>query len=441
MENNELWGTLKKSVVRRFNLRHDQAEEEEVIDSITRNSNFVGANLWTLIFAILIASVGLNMNSTAVIIGAMLISPLMGPIMGVGLGMGTNDFELVKKGLRNLIIATVISIAASSLYFCITPIHTAQSEILARTTPTVYDGLIALLGGLAGVVAATRKEKSNVIPGVAIATALMPPLCTAGYGIAIGNLYYVLGALYLYCINSIFICISTFLIIRLMKFRKRTFEDKGHQKRVSRYILLTIIVTVLPSIYLTYEIVNKSLFENAASQFVDEQFRFKNTQVVARTFKYEGKHPQIDLLLIGYELTPETQDSIRANLKQYNLENTKLIIRQGLNAKQEIDLSQIRASILEDVYQKDSLTSRGSASETELSKQVPAILNELSALHPDLQSYSATQVVEYSGKNKSDTLTLVVIDLPRTLRTAEKKKLYNWLSYRIGADSLKLIIE
>lgn len=430
MDNNELWITLKKSIVRRFNLRHDQAKEEEVIESITRNSNFVGANLWTLIFAIMIASVGLNMNSTAVIIGAMLISPLMGPIMGVGLGMGTNDFDLVKKGIRNLIIATVISIATSSLYFWITPIHTAQSEILSRTTPTVYDVLIAFFGGLAGVVAATRKEKSNVIPGVAIATALMPPLCTAGYGIATGNFYYFLGALYLYCINSIFICISTFLILRLMKFKKRTFEDEAHQKRVSRYILLTIIVTILPSIYLTYEIVNKSLFENAATQFVREQFRYKNTQVVAKTFKYEGKNPQIDLLLIGYELSPETQDSIRANLKKYDLGNAKLIIRQGLNAKQEIDLSQIKASILEDVYQKDSLTSRAGGTRTEPMKQIPDILNELSALHPDMKSYSATRIVEHSGKNKRDTITLVVIDMPRALRVAEKKNYTN--GFRTG---------
>ena len=188
-ENNQLFKVLKRTIVQKFNLRHDQADEGQVIDSITRNSDFVGANLWTLIFAILIASIGLNMNSTAVIIGAMLISPLMGPIMGVGLGMGTEDFGLVKKGVRNLLTATIIGIVTSAIYFWITPLDEAKSELLARTTPTLWDVFIAFFGGLAGVVAATRKEKSNAIPGVAIATALMPPLCTAGYGLATAIVY------------------------------------------------------------------------------------------------------------------------------------------------------------------------------------------------------------------------------------------------------------
>ena len=335
MEEKTGFELFKRIIIKRFNLRHEQAEEALVIDSITKSSVFVGANLWILIFAILIASIGLNMNSTAVIIGAMLISPLMGPIMGVGLGMGINDFELVKKGLRNLLIATVIGISASAIYFWLTPINIARNELLARTSPSVYDVFIAFFGGLAGVVAATRKEKSNAIPGVAIATALMPPLCTAGYGIATGHLYYFLGALYLYCINSIFICISTFLIIRLMKFRKKTFDDKHYERKVSRYILWTTIIAILPSIYLTYGIIHKSLFENAAEKFVKEQFNYKDTQVISKNYTYSSDKQQIDLLLIGYELPAKAIDSIKRNLKAYNLENTKLVIRQGLNAKQE----------------------------------------------------------------------------------------------------------
>jgi uncharacterized hydrophobic protein (TIGR00271 family) len=194
---NRFFRITKVFLFRRFNLHVDKADEDDVILSIRKNTDFVGPNLWTLIFAIFIASIGLNVNSTAVIIGAMLISPLMGPIMGIGLGLGTNDFELIKKGARNLLIATLISIATSTLYFWLTPLHDAQSELLARTTPSLWDVFIAFFGGLAGIVAGTRKEKSNVIPGVAIATALMPPLCTAGFGIASGNLYYFLGAMYL----------------------------------------------------------------------------------------------------------------------------------------------------------------------------------------------------------------------------------------------------
>ncbi|ASS49633.1 MAG: TIGR00341 family protein [Candidatus Fluviicola riflensis] len=436
MERIDILRELKRSVVRRFNLRHDQADEAEVIDSITRNSDFIGANLWTLIFAILIASIGLNMNSAAVIIGAMLISPLMGPIMGIGLGIGTNDFDLVKKGLRNLLIATVISIGTSAIYFWITPIHSAQSELLARTTPSVWDVFIAFFGGLAGVVAATRKEKSNAIPGVAIATALMPPLCTAGFGLATGQFYYFLGALYLYCINSIFICISTFLIIRLMKFKRKSFADSTYGRKVSRYILITTLITIIPSVYLTYGIVNKSLFENASRKFVEEQFRFKNTQVISKTFRYDKETPEIDLLLIGYELPVQTIDSIRNTMKKYDLQDAKLLIRQGLNAEREIDFSQIKASILKDVFARDSLIDN----QSQLNGKFPNIYAELKALYPAIISYSANSAVQFNT-NSTDTLTQVVADFPKSLKLAERLQLERWLKNRLQVDTLKLIIE
>lgn len=187
---------IKDFFVRNFDLQHDKEDEAETIESIKRGVEFKGMNLWVLIFATFIASLGLNTNSTAVIIGAMLISPLMGPIMGFGLGLGINDFELIKRSFRNFATATIFSVITSSLYFLISPISEAQSELLARTQPTLYDVLIAFFGGLAGIVASSTKYKGNVIPGVAIATALMPPLCTAGFGLATGNFYYFFGAFY-----------------------------------------------------------------------------------------------------------------------------------------------------------------------------------------------------------------------------------------------------
>lgn len=429
---------LRSGIGSRFNLHLDKAKEEDVIRSLTWNSDFIGANLWTLIFAILIASIGLNVNSTAVIIGAMLISPLMGPIMGVGLGIGINDFDLVKKAIRNLLIASIIGVAASAVYFWITPIDTAQSELLARTTPSIWDVFIAFLGGLAGIVAATRKEKSNVIPGVAIATALMPPLCTAGYGLATGHLYYFLGAIYLYSINSVFICISTFLIVRLLKFKKKQFEDKSYEKRVSRYIIVIIIVTVLPSIYLTYRIVQKSIFENSAALFVKEQFNFKNTQVVSKNFVFDSKRNSIDVLLIGYELPLSTIDSIKGNLRNYDLAGTLLSVKQGLNAKQEIDFSQIKASILEDVFKRDSVKTVGKLPLTE--RKAPDILHEFRALYPTLKSYSATRIIEHRP-DKQDTLTLVVADFEKPVAAAERLRLQRWLKNRLQADSVKLVVE
>ena len=183
--------------------KKDKDNEALIVESIRNGVEFKGTNLWILIFAIFIASLGLNVNSTAVIIGAMLIYPLMGPIMGIGLGVGINDFELIKKAFRNLLIATIFSVLTSTLYFLLSPLNEARSELLARTTPTIYDVLIAFFGGMAGIVASSTKLKGNVIPGVAIATALMPPLCTAGFGLANGNMHYFFGAFYLFFINSV----------------------------------------------------------------------------------------------------------------------------------------------------------------------------------------------------------------------------------------------
>ena len=222
---------IKKFLSEYLDLRKDKDNELETVDSIRKGVEFKGANLWILIFAIFMASLGLNVNSTAVIIGAMLISPLMGPIMGVGLSVGLNDFELMKRSLKSFLITTLFSVTTATIFFLVSPVAEGQSELLARTSPTIYDVFIALMGGLAGVVALSTKEKGNVIPGVAIATALMPPLCTAGYGLATGNLVYFLGAFYLYFINSVFISLATFAGVRVMHFQRKEFVDKKREKK------------------------------------------------------------------------------------------------------------------------------------------------------------------------------------------------------------------
>ncbi|RBL89051.1 TIGR00341 family protein [Chitinophaga flava] len=436
-----LWRKIRITVQRQFNLYLDKANDEEVIIGITKSSEFKGANLWTLIFAIFIASIGLNVNSTAVIIGAMLISPLMGPIMGIGLSVGISDFDLLKKSSRNLLIATMISIATSTLYFLITPLHDAQSELLARTTPSVWDVFIAFLGGLAGIVGATRQEKSNVIPGVAIATALMPPLCTAGFGLASGNLLYFAGALYLYFINSIFICLSTLLIVRFLKFRKKRFEDKRYEQKVSRYILIVTIITVVPSIYLAYRIVDKSIFENNARHFVREEFNFSNTQVVNRNFIYRPQQKEINLLLIGAELADSAISRIRKRMGQYHLEQTQLVVYQGLNTKQEVDFSQIKASILEDVFRQDS-SRKTTTTNTPVHPPLPDITNEFKALFPFCQYYAASDMIfRRPDSSSQDTITVVMAGFTRKINQAEKTRVQRWLKYRLAADSVKLVIQ
>ncbi len=436
----EIFTAIGRFISYRFSLRHDNAEESDTVESIVSNVEFKGANLWTLIFAIFIASIGLNLNSTAVIIGAMLVSPLMGPIMGIGLGIGTNDFDLVKKGARNLAIATVFAIATSSLYFYLTPLHDASSELLARTSPSIWDVFIAGFGGLAGIVAATRKVKSNVIPGVAIATALMPPLCTAGFGIASGNLYFFMGALYLYFINSVFICVATYLIVRYLKFHRKEFQDKAQEKRVSRYILIVVLLTSAPSVYLAYRIVDRSIFESNAKTFIQKEINYANTQVISKNFKYSRKGNEIDLLLLGAEISPIQIDSLKSKMSVYKLENTKLVIRQGLSAKNQIDLSQIKASILESVYQNDS-TNQKSNAVLKLERPIPELADELQSLYPTLASYSINHIVVKNLKAKrNDTLTLATLGFSSVPSSGEKIRLAAWLKRRIGTDSLKLVL-
>lgn len=247
-----------------INLHNGEEDKEKVLENITSNISFRGSNLWILACAIIIASVGLNVNSTAVIIGAMLISPLMGPIVGAGFALGTYNFQLLRKSFKNLVIATGVSLVVSAIYFYLSPFKDVQSELLARTAPNIYDVLIAFFGGLVGVIAITRVEKGNPIPGVAIATALMPPLCTAGYGLATFNFSYFFGAFYLYTINCFFICIATFLIIKYLKYPASSQVNPLKEKRIRYAITALIIIMIVPSFYLAFNLFEeKKIYQNS----------------------------------------------------------------------------------------------------------------------------------------------------------------------------------
>lgn len=446
---NNLLQPLKEFLAQHFNLQDDRADEETIIYSVQKNIEFKGVNLWTLIFAIFIASIGLNVNSTAVIIGAMLISPIMGPITGIGLGIGTNDLELVKKGARSLLFATLVGIITSAVYFSITPLHEAQSELLARTSPSVWDVFIAFFGGLAGMVAASRKEKTNVIPGVAIATALMPPLCTAGYGLAIGNWYYVLGALYLYFINSVFIAIATYLMCRYLQITKKQFKDVKVEKRVTRYMVIIVIITFLPSTFMAYKIVNKNIFESNARKFVAEQFAFPNTQVVTKSFVYHNPDNTINILLFGDLLSEQKIDSLKRNMAHYKLKGVKLSIIQGLNARKQIDLAQIKTSILQEVY-ADAAKGDTTVNTKTTIAAVPSttvatdsvVLKELKVLYPAVRYFGVgDMLVHHLNPVSSDTLKIAVAGFKGKLNRAATQKLQFWLRVRYQTDKLKLMVQ
>ena len=328
--NKSNWNRFVESLRDRFNLDEDKASEEEVRANIRKEVEFRGTNLWVLIFAIFIASIGLNVNSTAVIIGAMLISPLMGPIMGVGLALGVNNFDVMKRSLRSLGLAALVGLITSTLYFWISPLSTAQSELLARTTPTIYDVLIALFGGIAGIVAQSRKDRtSTVIPGVAIATALMPPLCTAGFGLARGNMAFFIGAFYLFFINAVFIAVGTFIIVRFLKYKKVEFVDPKKELRARRYMTVIVTITLVPSVILAYGIVQRTIFESNAKNYIDKVLNFDGSEIISAVPTYAGDSSTIEVMLVGKKVAEDVLDVARRQMEAYSLKHTTLIVRQA----------------------------------------------------------------------------------------------------------------
>lgn len=434
----------------RFDLHEGKEDELETIDYIRKNIEFKGANLWILIFAIFVASVGLNVNSTAVIIGAMLISPLMGPIMGIGMAAGINDFELLQKSLKNLGIAILISILTSTIYFSFTPLDDAQSELLARTEPTIWDVLIALFGGLAGIVAGSRKEKSNAIPGVAIATALMPPLCTAGYGLATANLYYFFGAFYLFFINSVFISLSTYLIVRFMNFPKKEFLDPKREKTVKTYITIFTLLTIIPSVYLAYNIVKRTFWEKAANQFISTELDLPRTQVISSVLRYNADSSIIEVSLIGERINDEEMETMSRKLPAFNLNNTHLKIKQSGDSG--TDMNVLRSDILKDLYERNelliqdkdkkiALLERELAEYGNSSAQVLDIASEAKVNHPNLLNFTMNRsVMANLEKNKQDTLLLAYAKFRNRPNQQEQKRFETWLKLRTKADSVALIV-
>lgn len=441
---------IKGFIEKYLDLNKNKEDEQLTVETIRNGVEFKGANLWILIFATFIASLGLNVNSTAVIIGAMLISPLMGPIMGVGLAIGQNDFELLKRSLKNYLVATLFSVITATLYFSFTPLNEVQSELLARTSPTIYDVFIALFGGMAGIVALSTKEKGNVIPGVAIATALMPPLCTAGFGLATGNLLYFLGAFYLYFINSVFISLATVIGVRVMHFQLKAFVDKEREKMVKRYIVLIALGTMVPAVYLTYGIVKETFYQSAANHFISKEMDFPDTQVLDRKVSYDTK--EIRVVLIGKEVPEDRIVEARSKLKNYKLNNTKLVVFQGVN-NSTADISNIRSMVMEDFYknsEKELASQKQKIDSLEKIVQLHKetgmadmkIASEMKVLFPVVNTLAMTQTLKLNIEAvQTDTVTYVILGCEKSPSATEKKKMSEWLKTRTGAKKLKLIVE
>lgn len=444
----DLFTQLKGYLKKILDPSGERENEAETIENILKGINFRGSNLWVLIFAIFIASLGLNVNSPAVIIGAMLISPLMGPIMGIGLGIGINDFELIKKAFRNLAIATIFGILTSTLYFLLSPLNEARSELLARTTPTIYDVLIAFFGGMAGIVASSTRLKGNVIPGVAIATALMPPLCTAGFGLASGNMSYFFGAFYLYMINSVFIAFATTLGVKLMHFSKKTFVDKTRETKVQRIVYAILFLTIIPSVYITYKMVKTNIFETNAARFIINEINYPNTFIVNKHIQEDS----ISVTLIGKELPEEYIVLLHQKMEQYKLEKCKLHIVQGLGKDREQGKKdELNNLVLQDFYKRTQDKARQQTAQiTQLREQLNRyasydslgikIAPEIRILFPDIRNIALARVLRTeTGSPKTDTLTIAILSYQRPPTSEESNRFRAWLSTRIGTDKLELI--
>lgn len=441
---------VRKFLKEYLDLHRSKEDEQVTVEYIRNGVEFKGTNLWILIFATVIASLGLNVNSTAVIIGAMLISPLMGPTMGIGLSIGLNDFELMKRSLKSYAVTTLFSVVTATLYFLFTPLDEVQSELLARTSPSIYDVFIALMGGLAGIVALATKEKGNVIPGVAIATALMPPLCTAGFGLATGNLLYFLGAFYLYFINSVFISLATYIGVRFMRFERKQFVDKERERMVKRYIVWITVATMCPAVYLTYNIVRETFYQTSANRFITQELQFPDSQILSRDISYD-KH-EIRVVLVGKEIPDAQIAEARNKLDEYNLNKTKLVVFQGIGNNSPVDISNIKSMVMEDFYhdsekqltrQRAELDSLRKALDAFSGSQVDMKMGrEMKVLFPMVKTLSISKSLQMTIDSvRMDTVTFAIVGCSHAPSKSDKEKMGNWLKARTGADKVHLIVE
>lgn len=420
-----------------FNLHRGEENKNKVREDVIKNISFKGANLWILACAILIASIGLNVNSTAVIIGAMLISPLMGPIVGSGFALATYDINLLKRSTKNLLIATAVGFLVSALFFYISPFKDVQSELLARTSPTIYDVLIAFFGGIVGAVSITREDKGNPIPGVAIATALMPPLCTAGFGFATMNYKFVAGALYLYSINCFFIGIATFLVLKYLKYKPIVTKDEAFDKKVRVAITIMVSLLVIPSFYLAYNLLEEKKFVQNVEKYFKDEFTDKGMIIIYKKFSFNQNPKRIDVAFLSEKFDSIEIHQLNQKLKQYNLPNTKLVIKQNN--------SDLNNEILMELQANNTIEGEKDIRIKQLMTQINQLNlgdfktdQEIKILFPDINKVSFGKTNLYVSKDSVITQTLLTYS---AVNKVDEVKLRQWLNAKFEQDSIIIIKE
>lgn len=444
-----------KELLRKFMLSFRQTirlteyiDTEAAERSIRSNIYFRGPNAWILAIAVVIASVGLNVNSIPVIIGAMLISPLMGPIFGMGLGLGINDMPLIKSSGKNLLVMVGISLAASFIYFLITPLNlTNPSELLARTNPTIYDVLIALFGGFAGILEQCRKEKGTVFAGVAIATALMPPLCTAGFGLASGNFSYFMGAAYLFVINCIFIMLATYVSVKHFGFREATFTSELAQRRTRIFSTVLIVLFIIPSIWTAVTFIRQNNFEGNATTFAEK------CKVYGRTILYDYKIDHADgsvvnLYFSGEPLSDQARRDLLSQAAEYNIKAEQVVINEYTTTNNDNN-----AELVKSIYDRmDTEVSRRDAEITRLRQQLREtekddlpyvqLAREIMGIYPSVQEVTLARGATISADSLEAVPCLsVVIPRDSLFTSTEMKQLSDWLRVRLATDMEVIILQ
>ena len=449
------------------------ADIPDTIASIKRDISFRGHVGWILVFSILICSIGLNTNSPAVVIGAMLISPLMGPILGVGLAVGTQDYETLNKSLKNWGIAVGLSLITATIYFLVTPLNIASPEILARTKPTFLDVMVALFGGFAGIIASSRKEKSNVVPGVAIATALMPPLCSAGFGLSQLRFDIFLGALYLFFINSVFISLSTFLVVRYLKFPVVQYLDATKLRRYRIALVTFIIIVILPSTIIFYNVIQETRWQVAAERYVQGIGKIEGSELLDQRFEFHDTASYIHLYYFGKAIAPREQRLLEASLPMFGrripwlapTKATRLEIHQSVGTDSlalEQRLSELnqnlRLGIVEELYERNEAQladkdQQIALLEAELRKWTPRdtlryvqVAREIQYQFPEVERYSYGRTIETHVEQDSvykDTIPVFLLHFREDIRQRERQditgRMAQWLRVRFNSDKIRAV--
>ena len=432
---------MKKFIAFHFSLKQN-TDFERTIETISNGVILRGYNLWILICSSILASIGLDTNSTAVIIGAMLISPLMSPILGVGLSLAIHDKQLLIRSLRNLLIAVVIGLGASVLYFFLSPLGNPTPELQARTFPTLLDVFIALFGGIAGIVSISRHDQTNAIPGVAIATALMPPLCTAGFGLATGNIHYFLGAFYLFLINAVFISLSTYFIVRYLKFPVKAFLTGTRKRQYQFWFLFLGMIAVAPSIYFLYSVYKDQLVKNDIQRLVINPVKMQGNEILRWEIMQKDSTTAIKVYHSGKPLSDSfklaTENALKANgLASYRFEPVRLNLTKEEIGKLSADMTR---QVIEEMHLqeiRDSIFFAGKKTDTTVS--ATSLQKESRIAFPFIDSLAVGTILFKKPEGETDTIPVIYYLTAGAVKKPAYKIFYNYLLARLSADTVVMI--